>query len=1221
MIINKGISMRLHTREVTLNQLYAIYKYFEQDGDQVRAQKTIDIMNKVNDNEYSLAFCGHFSAGKSTLINYILKQPILPSSPIPTSANIVKIRSGNGEARVTLNDQKCLIFQPPIDFNKIKEFAKNGGSIQKIDLMIQNFPYAGNLVLLDTPGIDSTDEAHELSTASSFHLADAVFYVTDYNHIQSEINFQFTRDLARMGKRIYVIINQIDKHQEDELSFTSLKQSVKQAFKDWDIPVEEFFFTTMKAEDHPFNQAHRVTEKIAELAGIAPAYDVNSLLNHLITEHLNWKEADSNQARNHLEQKLHDKQNHHLLEIIDSAEKFSKSIINFREHEEDIFDEQIGLIIENSNITPYESRELAKSYLESKVTSFKVGRIFGKSKKEQEKETRKANLIQNIKQQTESTILWNLNEYFQRMMNDYPGQKQESQNIIQSFDYDIPYETIIEVDQLASVTSDLVLNFSKDLASSIKKAAGKQALTLFNTLVSQWEEEREQRLTQVKEELKSDHFILHIWQDWQVQLTNQRSYKDKIMNELTKRSRYTITEVMEYLQSQQIEGSIVEMDIKEVKDIEPEPKPELIAKKVETAQSIYTSEQVALKLQKASQALNHLPGLEKLAQELKNRADSLMNQTYTLALFGAFSAGKSSFANALLGANVLPVSPNPTTAVINRILPPTGIHKHGTATIHAKTETMLLDDLNELWYEDGLKVQDLAMARKQAQTMLKKQSYALGLKVSFLEAFLKGIDSFEENIGKSFAVSLEEFSVYATDETKSCFIERIDLYYDCDLTRKGVILVDTPGADSVNARHTGTSFNYIKHSDAICFITYYNHPFARADRNFLDQLGRVKDSFSMDKMFFLLNAADLAENLEERKVVEDYLRSELQTSGIHHPRIYPISSRAALQQRTEELNSGNEAYIELFSHFESAFYSFIQEELKGILVNAAMLDLDKALQLTSRLVELSNETEEQKTKRRVQLHENWERVLAILNEKRFTHEMARMKQETEELIHYSKQRINLNFPNYFKEFFNPGTLKDHRQSLLACTNRLLDQVRIELANEIQATSLRLEVMVKKTMHDTYVQLVQEIQTIHKDWSFSEPKSDLQNEYNTDRALLNLTADDFKEELRLFKGTQHFFEKNGRKPMADAFLEKLNDYLDVYYTDQQNKLFEHFESAIQYISLSLIEEMKTEGNERLKSMELTLNKKSNPQIYLEAEKQIKLILESEEENAVAAGKRV
>ncbi|WP_234447187.1 dynamin family protein, partial [Virgibacillus salexigens] len=37
-------------------------------------------------------------------------------------------------------------------------------------------------------------------------------------------------------------------------------------------------------------------------------------------------------------------------------------------------------------------------------------------------------------------------------------------------------------------------------------------------------------------------------------------------------------------------------------------------------------------------------------------------------------------------------------------------------------------------------------------------------------------------------------------------MEAIDLYYDCELTRQGIRLVDTPGADSVNARHTNVAF-------------------------------------------------------------------------------------------------------------------------------------------------------------------------------------------------------------------------------------------------------------------------------------------------------------------------------------------------------------------------------------------------------------------------------
>ncbi|MGP3784898.1 dynamin family protein [Paenibacillus sp. 1A_MP2] len=80
-------------------------------------------------------------------------------------------------------------------------------------------------------------------------------------------------------------------------------------------------------------------------------------------------------------------------------------------------------------------------------------------------------------------------------------------------------------------------------------------------------------------------------------------------------------------------------------------------------------------------------------RDLRARAASLAGGTFTLALFGAFSAGKSSFANALLGEAVLPVSPHPTTAAINRIMAPSGGAEHGTARVRMKTPDVFQEDL------------------------------------------------------------------------------------------------------------------------------------------------------------------------------------------------------------------------------------------------------------------------------------------------------------------------------------------------------------------------------------------------------------------------------------------------------------------------------------------------------------------------------------------------
>src|SRR5699024_2335260 len=108
---------------------------------------------------------------------------------------------------------------------------------------------------------------------------------------------------------------------------------------------------------------------------------------------------------------------------------------------------------------------------------------------------------------------------------------------------------------------------------------------------------------------------------------------------------------------------------------------------------------------------------------------------------------------------------------------------------------------------------------------------------SYLLAILAGYEARKNQLGKSFTITLEEFPAFVTDESKACYIESVDLYYDCELTRKGITLVDTPGADSVNARHTNVAFDYIKQADAIIYVTYFNHAVTSADRDFLIQLG------------------------------------------------------------------------------------------------------------------------------------------------------------------------------------------------------------------------------------------------------------------------------------------------------------------------------------------------------------------------------------------------
>ena len=78
--------------------LLSLRKAMEQTEDHTAVQALTDLMSKAEMKQLTIAFCGHFSAGKSSLINSLCGKRVLPSSPVPTSANVVSIRNGAASA-------------------------------------------------------------------------------------------------------------------------------------------------------------------------------------------------------------------------------------------------------------------------------------------------------------------------------------------------------------------------------------------------------------------------------------------------------------------------------------------------------------------------------------------------------------------------------------------------------------------------------------------------------------------------------------------------------------------------------------------------------------------------------------------------------------------------------------------------------------------------------------------------------------------------------------------------------------------------------------------------------------------------------------------------------------------------------------------------------------------------------------------------------------------
>src|SRR5690625_5825877 len=98
------------------------------------------------------------------------------------------------------------------------------------------------------------------------------------------------------------------------------------------------------------------------------------------------------------------------------------------------------------------------------------------------------------------------------------------------------------------------------------------------------------------------------------------------------------------------------------------------------------------------------------------------------------------------------------------------------------------------------------------------------------------------------------------------------------------------------------------------------------------QLGRVKESFELDKMFFIINAADLAESKADLQLVKSYVEEQLLQLGIRFPRVFALSSKQSLMDKVSGAPLNEE-----MDNFETALYQFIIDEIHSLDQNIVVL--------------------------------------------------------------------------------------------------------------------------------------------------------------------------------------------------------------------------------------------------------------------------------------------
>ncbi|RXI97816.1 hypothetical protein DS745_15755 [Anaerobacillus alkaliphilus] len=1029
--------------------------------------RLVKLREKEQTSTFEVAFCGHFSAGKSTILNTLLGAEVLPTSPIPTSANIIEIKNGIQGLTVHSKEEEPKVWHGEIPWNKVREWGMNGHAISKMTITAP-LPFLGDhSCILDTPGVDSTDETHEAVTVEQLYTTDAIVYVMDYNHVQSETNLYFLKQLSLEKKLIYIVVNQIDKHNEEEIPFSMFKRSMEDVFGNWGIKYMGLYFTSMKNQSHSLNQFPIFEKQLKSLLYQSKQLSESTQLRlehgfyHAVENRLQEEKLDSvSELLTEMKEKgFQTEQLHEEQELSEQLHDLTNYEEKYWEH----FDLELGKLFKNVTLFPATTTDKARDWIESLQPDFKVGLLFAKKKTIEEQERRLEKLTSELQDKIKSQLIFHIQSYFQKVDRTQLSNAKEFEEAYGNLSFEVTGEYLKSRVLTNHSSREYVYTFTGEITSSIVREFREKTRALQQLWIQGIKEFIQIEIRNLEKRL--DRF------------KEIKQYSEKI-NRVENEYGALIEDVQDILKQFPLDRHFQDQILKAMEGTYPEEKKAAFTNVILAQESVIEAEEMTERevrnidfseedtlhwLSNVKKALYKHQTTTILAQErnqLLDRIERYEKQTFIISLFGAFSAGKSSFANALLGAPVLPVSPNPTTATVSTVQQATEQYPHGTVVVYVKSRQSLEAEIQSVSEQLDVKLslETISSWTPNMKVFISswQKTYA-----EYLLTIKESLAGTDWKLGSERSVSVDDLQGLVADESKACLIEKVFIYYDAPITKKGIVLVDTPGVNSIHGRHTNVAFQQMRSSDAIFYLTYYNHAFSKADQYFLQQMAKVNESFQHDKLYFVINAADLAGSEGELHGVRKHVHDQLLRNGIQEPRLYHLSSKEGLKAKKENLG------IETtFSKFERAFYDYTILELKQLSLTMITSELKQFVNKANDSLLFMKEETTTKQKKHEELKIIVQEQTLKVENASLTYAVRDVLHEFEQLVLYLRERMRYVLSDYFGTAINVSVItgnskKELQEQLVAQIKEWRGLGEYFLKQELEATVIRMEEAIKE----------------------------------------------------------------------------------------------------------------------------------------------------------------
>jgi len=209
-----GIAERLSRIAAIANEIAA---------DQIGVEAA-DLAQRVAQGRFYVACVGQFKRGKSTLLDALIGEPILPTGIVPVTAVPTVVRFGERRsARVRHKNGEWLAINPD-DLHEYVSEERNPGNLKQVDgveVFVPSSLLRTGMCLVDTPGLGSVFAENTAATKAFVPHIDAAMVIVGADPPIAGEELALVEAVSQHVTKILVVVNKADRVTDTELRTAS----------------------------------------------------------------------------------------------------------------------------------------------------------------------------------------------------------------------------------------------------------------------------------------------------------------------------------------------------------------------------------------------------------------------------------------------------------------------------------------------------------------------------------------------------------------------------------------------------------------------------------------------------------------------------------------------------------------------------------------------------------------------------------------------------------------------------------------------------------------------------------------------------------------------------------------------------------------------------------------------------------------------------------------